>query len=210
MKRRYQILSAIALGAALAAPQYAVTIRAVAATPPPSPPPIDRSAPTPPPLGPVPNKTGSGVSVPIALPKATPTPPSDKQEDDRKDLSGVWEVQIQRMNSDVVYDHFKLAQKGAVLTGQFLDNEHNNKLYPVAGSVDGKSIRLVVTKDDGSTLTFTGNVDNFTDMIGLLSAGSDSIAFTAAYRPKYKFIDSIAPLPSGIGNTSGGGGYNPP
>lgn len=198
----------MALGAALGIPQTSPFNRAIAATPPPSPPPIDRTATTPPPLGPVP--TRSGAAVPISLPKATPSPPSDKQEDDRKDLSGVWEVQIQRMNSDVVYDHFKLVQKGNVLTGHFLDNEHNNKLYPVAGSVDGKTIRLVVTKDDGSTLTFTGNVDNFTDMIGLLAAGSDSVAFTAAYRPKYKFIDSIAPLPGGITNSASGGGYNPP
>jgi len=137
-------------------------------------------------------------------PDATPTP-----DPNRKGLEGVWEVQIQHTDGSTTYDHFQLTQKDNLLTGQFLDNEHNNKKYPVAGSVEGHNVRLVVTREDGTTMVFTGNVENATDVVGLLQDGAQTIAFTAAYRPKYKFIDTINALPGGIG-TNGGTGGTPP
>jgi len=183
------------------------SLNAAAATPPPPPPsPGPVAAPTPVSAG-APQPPSGTFSLPLPTPKAsgTPAPP----EDDRKGLDGVWEVQIQ-LSNDTIYDHFKLTQKASLLTGIFLDNEHGNKEYPVAGSVDGKNIRLVVTKKDGTTMTFTGTVDGTTDMIGIMQNGSQQIAFTAAYRPKYRFLDTISPVPGGIGTgSSGGPGYPP-
>jgi len=135
--------------------------------------------------------------------------PATSPADDRKNLDGVWEVVLQPMNGEPVYDHLKLTQKVNIITGSFMDNEHGNKQYPVAGSIDGKTVHIVVTKDDGSTIRFNGTVDNLTDMIGLVQVGSASIAFTAAYRPKYKFIDTIAPMPGGGGLGTGNGNGRP-
>ncbi len=134
-------------------------------------------------------------------PDATPTP-----DPNRKGLDGVWEVQIQHQDGSTTYDHFQLKQSGNAISGQFLDNEHNNKKYPVTGSLDAKTIHLVVTRDDGSTMVFNGTVDGTTDMVGMMQDGAQSIAFTAAYRPKYRFIDTISPVPGGIG----GGTLTPP
>jgi hypothetical protein len=155
-----------------------------------------------PPAGPQPQ-----VQQPLN-PEASPAP-----EENRKGLDGVWEVQLQHSDGKTTYNHFKLTQNGNLLTGSFLDNEHNNKKYPVAGSVDGHNIRLVVTRDNGSTMIFTGTVDGMTDMIGMLQDGPESIAFTAAYRPKYRFLDTITPVPGGIGGGTGtppGGTGMPP
>lgn len=196
-------VAAVALSCGLFAPGAHQVV--AAATAPPSPPPL--GGPTLPPLGPSSNASPGQATVPLN--RATPVPsgsPSAPPDDGRKGLEGVWEVVIQRMNDDPLYDHIKLTQKENVLTGVFLDNQNHNKQYPLAGSVDGNNIHLVVTKDDGTTMTFNGTVDGTTDMIGMMQRGTETIAFTAAYRPKYKFIDSIAPgtgMP-GTGGTGGG------
>jgi len=135
-----------------------------------------------------------------------PSPAGTPVPENRKALDGVWEVQIQHSDGKTTYDHFQLVQKDNLVSGTFLDNEHNNKKYPVAGSLDGHNIRLVVTRDDGTTMLFTGTEDGMTDMIGMLQDGAQSVAFTAAYRPKYRFMDTISPLPGGI---SGGSGTPP-
>ncbi|MBV8689470.1 MAG: hypothetical protein JOZ59_05130 [Candidatus Eremiobacteraeota bacterium] len=131
-------------------------------------------------------------------PDATPTP-----DPNRKGLDGVWEVQIQHTDGSTSYDHFQLKQSGNALAGTFLDNEHNNKKYPVTGSLDAKTVHLVVTRDDGTTMVFTGTVDGTTDMVGMLQDGNQQIAFTAAYRPKYRFLDTISPMPGGISTGTG-------
>jgi hypothetical protein len=153
----------------------------------------------------------SGFAIPIAPGAHPATGPSAPPEDGRKGLEGVWEVVIQTTDGDTKYNHLKLTQTGSVITGIYLDNQHNNKKYPVAGSVDAKTIHLVVTKDDGTTITITGQVDGTTDMVGLMQEGGQQVAFTAAYRPKYKFLDTISPgVPGGLGSGSGSGGAYPP
>ena len=216
MKRLFSTLAvaAVAVACGVGAPGARHAVEA--ATAPPSPPPITSTpqiGPTAPGAGTLPNPSGSRGQINIPLNPGGASPSPSPPADDRKGLDGVWEVVIQHPDADPTYDHFSLKQKGNTLTGIFLDNEHNMKKYPVAGSVDGKTVHLVVTKDDGSTLVFNGSVDGTTDMIGLMTVGTQSIAFTAAYRPKEKFIDSISPVPGGlggIGGGSGGGGYNPP
>ncbi|MBV8245076.1 MAG: hypothetical protein JOZ38_04060 [Candidatus Eremiobacteraeota bacterium] len=215
MKRHLPLLGALALALSLFASPARTGLPALAATAPPSPPPLNVGtpqpaatslAPTPVPAGlPVPGNQGGSLGVTLGgapAPKASGSPGPD----DRKGIEGVWEVQIQSRDGDTVYDHFKLVQRGDVLTGTFMDNQHNDKKYPLAGSLDGKSVRLVVTKDDGTTMTFTATLDGTDDMVGMMQAAAASIAFTAAYRPKYKWIDSVSP---GQGMLGGSGGVGP-
>lgn len=215
MKRYLTVLAVAAVAASLGSTGAGMRRAADAATaPPPPPPPVSatpRVAATVPPANGGTNPAGgAGASIPLNPGGATPAPGASGAPVDRKTMDGVWEVVIQKPDGDPAYDHFSLKQKGSVLTGTFLDNEHGNKRYPCAGSVDGKSVHLVVTKDDGSTMVFTGTVENYMDMLGLLQAGTQTIAFTAAYRPKEKFIDSISPVPGGFGGSASGGGMTPP
>lgn len=146
--------------------------------------------------------TGQPGSVTITLPKAkakaTATPAPPKEVDDKRvGISGVWEVQIQK-SSGTVYTHFKLKQDGNALTGQYLDQ--GGKKYPLAGTVDGKDVHVVVSMPNGTALVFSGTVEANTDMEGTIDSSKDIIGFTAAYRPKYKWIDNLSPNP-GIGGT---------
>jgi hypothetical protein len=189
-----------------------------AATAPPSPPvlpnwtpaPTTSSAPgtTPAPiLGPQASSTPSVIlSKPTARPENyddTPSPSPSPGKDARKGIEGVWEVQIQRP-TDTEYTHFQLKQDQNAVTGLYMDKDKNK--FPLAGSLDSKSLRIVVTMKDGSTLVFTATLDGTTDMLGMLSMGDQSIPFTAAYRPKENFGDNINPQP-GLGGLGGGGGY---
>ena len=133
--------------------------------------------------------------VPKPAPKATPAPPKDTTPP-RVGISGVWEIQIQRLTG-VTYAHFKIDQKDNVLTGQYLDTD--GKKYPLFGSIDGKNVRVVVSLPNGTTLTFTGSQDAFTDMIGMLALSNESVPFTAAYRPKYNWLDNLSPGTGGLG-----------
>jgi hypothetical protein len=58
-------------------------------------------------------------------------------------------------------------------------------------------VHIVVTLADGTALVFTGNVDGSSDMEGTLDMANDTVGFTAAYRPKYKWIDNLTPNPVG-------------
>ncbi len=151
--------------------------------------------PSPPPGAPLP-APAPAASASVKIPaKATPAPPKDTPIT-RVGISGVWEIQIQRV-SGVTYTHFKIDQKDNVLTGQYLDQD--GKKYPLFGSVDGKNVRLVVSLPNGSTLTFSGTHEAFTDMIGMLALSNESVPFTAAYRPKYNWMDNLSPSTGGMG-----------
>lgn len=160
---------------------------------------------------PFPLPSGFATPLPDAStrpgPKPTPTPPTDA----RKGLEGVWEVQIQRA-SRTEYTHFKLLdQDGATLTGIYLDGK--GKKYPLAGSVDGQQIRLIVTMPDGTSLLMEARLDGTTDMVGMFTSPTEQIPFTASYRPKEKWIENVNPSPGGLGGqpgAPGGGGYTPP
>lgn len=172
----------------LAAGLLAIGIMA-AAPPPPAPQvPAPQATPTP------------QLQLPATNVKTTPTPaPPSGVDDKRVGISGVWEVQIQKPNG-TVYTHFKLDQNGTALTGQYLDA--NGKKYPLQGSVAQKDVHIVVTMPDGTSLVFSGTLDATTDMEGMLASTKDMIGFTAAYRPKYKWIDNLSPNP-GMGTQTG-------
>jgi hypothetical protein len=161
-------------------------------TPPPPPPPLGSSIPTP-----------SATLGPIANPSGTPSP--SPPPDARKGIEGVWEVQIQHMNS-TDYTHFKLAQTGNALTGTYLDH---GKKYPLSGSLDGQDVRLIVSMPNGTTMLLEGRLDGTTDMIGLLTTDKEQVPFTAAYRAKEKWIENVNAAPGGLGAPNGGG-YTPP
>jgi hypothetical protein len=168
--------------------------------------PVHAQTATPPPAPPAPNATAAPTLPPNSLPAspapkgtATPAPPKDPDVN-RVGISGVWEVAIQEP-SQVVYTHFKLEQKGAVLTGQYLDGD--GKKFPLSGSIDGKNVRVVVSLPNGTAMIFNGTQDGGLDMVGTLDTSKDIIGFTASYRPKYKWIENLTPGAGGLGNGNG-------
>ncbi|HLX25381.1 MAG TPA: hypothetical protein VKR05_00195 [Candidatus Cybelea sp.] len=203
------LAAGLALAAALGASQSLVP-PAAAATPPPTPPPMDAPA-SPAPATPsatfgLPLASASPGAAPGASATASPTPPPDA----RKGIEGVWEVQIQRPNT-TDYTHFKLAQSGNTLSGTYLDAA--GKKFPLAGSVDGQQVRMIVSLADGTTLLLEGRLDGTTDIIGMLTSSKESLPFTAAYRPKEKWIENVNASPGGVGMPNGPGSpgtYGPP
>jgi hypothetical protein len=174
----------------------------VAATPPPTPPPIDTPA-TPLPnatVFPPPAVTPSASPPSVLKVKPTPSPPPNA----RKGLDGVWEVQIQHPTG-TDYTHFKLTQQGDALTGTYLDAR--GKKYPLAGSIDGQAVRLIVSMPNGTTLLLEGKLDGTTDMVGMLTMPDGQLPFTASYRAKEKWIENVNPSPGGIPQP---GSYTPP
>jgi hypothetical protein len=184
---------------------------APAATPPPPPPPISASPATP---AASPGGIPAGVATPFPIPpgaeppdvpqakgSATPSPPPNE----RKGLDGVWEIEIQHPNV-TDYTHVKLTQNGNIVTGEYMDAA--GKKFPLAGSVQGDSIRMIVTKPDGTTIVLEGRLDGTTDMVGMLTTANGQTPFTAEYRPKEKWIENVNPAPGGIGMPNGG--YTPP
>ena len=182
----------------------AVALLAAAPTPPPPPPPLNATTPAPTasiaPVtspSPAPSASPDAAATPVTLDnlfgpapgaKAPPPPTNAKGQpaapvDARKGIDGVWEIQIQR-GANTEYEHFFIKQTGTDLAGTYLTQD--KKKYPVAGALDGRNIRIVVSLPDGSTMLFEGRVDGTTDMIGMLTDSKERVPFTAAYRPKEK------------------------
>jgi hypothetical protein len=185
-----------ALGAVLFAGALDARTPVVAATPPPTPPPIGTPASPQPGVSPLPGVT----PMPLGTVGPSPSPPPSA----RKGIEGVWEVQIQRPNG-IDYTHFAVRQEGDVLTGTYLDGR--GKKYPLAGTVDGQAVRLIVTLANGTTLLLEGRLDGTTDMVGMLTSPGGQVGFTAAYRAKEKWIENVNPTPGGVNQS---GGYTPP
>ena len=184
-----------ALNAPAAAPTAAATNQAVPNGGP--------AAPTPTPNAALDSLMKANGAKATPTPAGTPTPPPN----DRKGIEGVWEVQIQR-GANTAYEHFQVRQVGTALTGTYLTGD--KKKFPLAGSLDGTSVRMVVSMPDGSTMLLQGKLDGTTDMLGMLTDTKESVPFTAAYRPKEKWFDNVNPAPGGLGTGGGGGGYGPP
>jgi hypothetical protein len=174
---------------------------AAAATPPPTPPPISSPV-TPPPAAPMPSTTPS-TAFPItgATPATRPSPSPPPNA--RKGIEGVWEVAIQHSNS-TDYTHFLLRQAGDQLSGTYLDGKTK---YPLAGTLDGQQIRLIVTMPNGTTLLLEGKLDGTTDMLGMMTSPKGEVPFTASYRAKTNWIENVNPSPGGVPSQ---GGYTPP
>jgi hypothetical protein len=185
-----------ALGAGLFAGALGTRTPAIAATPPPTPPPIGAPASPQPTASPLPGET----PLPLGTVGPSPSPPPSA----RKGIDGVWEVQIQHPNG-TDYTHFAIRQDGDALTGTYLDSR--GKRYPLAGTVDGQAVRLIVTLPNGTTLLLEGRLDGTTDMAGMLTSSDGQVGFTAAYRAKEKWIENVNPTPGGVNQS---GGFTPP
>jgi hypothetical protein len=180
---------------------------AVAATAPPTPPPIGTPGnPAQPPINTpaTPGPAASVINMPGVTPppagKPTPAPPVNA----RKGIEGVWEVQIQHTNT-TDYTHLLLTEQGDALSGTYVDAR--GKKYPLAGSLEGQAVRLIVTMPNGTTLMLEGKLDGTNDMVGMLTSSDGQLPFTAAYRAKEKWIENVNPSPGGIPSQ---GGYTPP
>jgi hypothetical protein len=148
----------------------------------------------------MPTASATFTPPPPATAKSRPSPPPAG----RKGLDGVWEVALQHANT-TDYTHINIKQDGDTLTGTYLDA--HGKRYPLAGSVDGQAVRLIVTMPNGTTMLLEGRLDGTTDMVGMLTMPDGQIPFTAAYRAKEKWIENVNPSPGGIPSQ---GGYTPP
>ncbi len=190
-----------AVAAVLFAGAPSTRLPAVAATAPPTPPPIGEPA--------TPGPAATVFTLPAASPSAgavgrKPNRRRRPPPNARKGLDGVWEVQIQHPNG-TDYTHFTVKQQGDALNGTYLDT--HGKKYPLAGSVDGQAVRMIVTMPNGTTMLLEGKLDGTTDMVGMLTTPDGQMPFTASYRAKEKWIDNVNPSPGGLGQP---GSYTPP
>jgi hypothetical protein len=188
-------LASAALAIAVLTPSLAGA-PAAAATAPPTPPPLPAVTATP-----APAPFSMPTLTPVGSPNPNPTKTPAPRPGIRKGIEGVWEVQIQR-GAVTEYDHFQIKQDENALTGFYLDTD--KKKSALAGSLDGKTVRIVVTFADGTTAVFSAQLDGTTDMLGLMTTPKESTPFTAAYRPKESFFDNINPAPGGMGGPGGG------
>ncbi|MBV8491346.1 MAG: hypothetical protein JO199_12520, partial [Candidatus Eremiobacteraeota bacterium] len=201
-------LASVALAGLLAGGVRAAA-PAAAATPPPTPPPIAQTpAPALPTATPLALPSGYATPLPEPLlpgqtpppkPSGSPSPPPGN----RKGIEGVWEVQIQRADK-TEYTHFTLKEDGTTLSGVYRDAA--GKKYPLAGTVDGQSVRLLVSMPDGTSLLLEWRLDGTTDMIGMLTSPKEEVPFTAGYRPKENWLENVSPSPGGLGGGGAPGG----
>jgi hypothetical protein len=154
----------------------------------PTPTATDLTAPTPvPSLTPVPTRKGRGGL------KAKPSPSPDASETPEpaqfSNLDGVWEIEGQPFGQrNAVYSHLNLVQKDQVLSGTWKrDDKHT---LPVTGTFDGRVFHLTATDSNTKTVyTLQGYVENFSDMVGRVSADSTTFTplnFTGQHRKKSK------------------------
>ncbi|HTW85652.1 MAG TPA: hypothetical protein VMD91_16400 [Candidatus Sulfotelmatobacter sp.] len=130
-------------------------------------------------------RRGRPAASPEASPSETPEPPQFST------LDGVWEMAIQPLNgARTTYSHLYITQKGDQLSGTWVRGEKKGKeTSTFTGSFDGRLFKLSGT-DAHATFTLSGYVENFSDMVGLLTAvppGSTAtpapgVPFTAGHR----------------------------
>ncbi|MBV8074039.1 MAG: hypothetical protein JO140_01330 [Candidatus Eremiobacteraeota bacterium] len=159
----------IQLPPASTAPTVLPTIPPPVVTPTPTPAPRRGRRGTPEPSGsPNPSPSGSG----------TPAPPQFTT------LDGVWEIELQT-RVKTYYSHITLKQSGTAgsdVTGFWL---RENKKLPLTGTFDGRLFKFTAA-DGGTQYTLSGYVENFSDIVGLISDGKTQNAFTAQHRKREK------------------------
>jgi hypothetical protein len=137
-------------------------------------------------------RRGSAQSspAPSGTPRGLPAPPQYTT------LDGVWEVEVQT-RAMTYYTHFDLRQSGAGDAGSDVAGMWDwggkpDKKYPLKGTFDGRLFKFTVT-DGKKDWTFTGYIENYSDIVGMVSDGTTSSPFTAQHRKKEKLINSINP-----------------
>jgi hypothetical protein len=127
-----------------------------------------------------PGPAASGSPAPG--PSDTPEPPQFST------LDGIWEVEAQPLGKRLaVYSHLSIAITGPTISGYWEHDPHKTK-STMTGTFDGRLIQMTVTMPDGTTTQFSGYVENFADMVGLVrtSDKDPGMAFTAQHRKKNK------------------------
>ncbi|MBV8601344.1 MAG: hypothetical protein JO359_07250 [Candidatus Eremiobacteraeota bacterium] len=122
--------------------------------------------------------SGSPNPSPTGSAAATPAPPQFTT------LDGVWELEMQT-RAKTYYSHLTLKQSGAAgsdITGMWL---RENKKLPLTGTFDGRLFKFTVT-DGAVQYTLSGYVENFSDIVGLITDGKNQTAFTAEHRKREK------------------------
>jgi hypothetical protein len=119
---------------------------------------------------------------------ATPTPePSDTPAPPQfSTLDGVWEIEMQT-RAKTFYSHITLKQSGdggTALSGTWVRDE---KKIPVAGTFDGRLFKITAT-DATTDYTLNGYIENFSDMVGLITTAGKSTPFTAQHRKKERVL----------------------
>lgn len=118
----------------------------------------------------------------------TPAPPQFTT------LDGTWEVEVQ-MPSKTLYSHWDLRQTGqggADISGIWDRGGKPTKKDSLTGTFDGRLFKFSATQG-GTQYTFTGYVENYSDIVGMMSDGKNNTPFTAEHRKKEKGINQINP-----------------
>lgn len=125
---------------------------------------------------------------PAASPSETPAPPQYTT------LDGVWEVELQT-RATTFYSHITLRQSGAQgadVSGIWDQGGNPDKKLPLTGTFDGRLFKFTATLKENQ-YTFTGYVENYSDIVGMVSDGKNDLPFTAQHRKKEKFLQNVAP-----------------
>jgi hypothetical protein len=142
------------------------------------------STPAPPSRRPAPKQ--SAAASPVSSGSPTPAPPQFTT------LDGTWEIEFQTRDK-TQYAHWTLRQTGQSgndITGVWNQGGKPPKNVPITGTFDGRLFKFTAT-DGGKDYTFSGYVENFTDIVGMASDGKSETAFTAQHRKKSRAIDKI-------------------
>src|SRR5581483_11815293 len=121
----------------------------------------------------------------------TPAPPQFTT------LDGTWEVELQS-HAKTLYSHWSLRQSGSAgsdINGVWDRGGKPPKKAVLNGTFDGRLFKFTAT-EGGTDYTFTGYVENYTDIVGMMNDGKTDVPFTAQHRKKERAIDQINP---GIG-----------
>lgn len=130
----------------------------------------------------------SSTPSPSGSPSGTPAPPQFTTMD------GVWEVELQT-RATTFYSHFTLRQSGAQgadVSGIWDQGGNPAKKLPITGTFDGRLFKLTATLKENE-YTFTGYVENYSDIVGMVSDGKNDLPFTAQHRKKANFLQNVTP-----------------
>ncbi len=134
------------------------------------------------------NRIASPKPSPASSPSETPAPPQFTT------LEGVWEVELQT-RAHTYYSHFTLRQSGAQgsdVSGIWDQGGNPDKKLPLTGTFDGRLFKFTATLKENE-YTFVGYVENYSDIVGMVSDGKNDLPFTAQHRKKEKFFNNVTP-----------------
>lgn len=140
-----------------------------------------------------PAASATATPAPASSPTETPAPPQFTT------LDGVWEIELQT-RSRTYYQHMELRQSGAQgadVSGIWDQGGKPDKKIPLTGTFDGRLFKLTATYGE-NVYTFTGYVENYSDIVGMANDGKNDLPFTAQHRKKEKLLQNVQPGLPGI------------